>query len=361
MTNVLFVGCKYNYDRTGKVTGRSYSHDYSVWYESLLKFRPDVLEIEVYWYDESLLASGKKAMNRELLDTVGKIKPQFVILAFGSDEITANTLKKIREMVGVTTIYIAGDDGWRFDSNSKLFAPYCDWVLTSYSKTIPKYRAMGCHNVILYAGWPNQSVFYKKDVPKDIDVAFIGTKSENREKIINTLRQAGIEVVVRGNYWKDGVLPQDQMADFISRTKIILGLNGSSYYFGFRPLARLFFRRPGLGSKWPFYIPDMHHFFRNYREWQQKKIVQIKGRIFEIPACGTVQITEYADDLERYYEINKEILLFKDIDDLIAKIKYYLEHEEEREKIARAGFERTMRDHTAQKRLGQMFSKIGII
>ena len=361
MTKILFVGCRHDYDRTGKVTGRGYSHDYTVWYESMLKFRPDILEVVAYWYDEVLLANGRSAMNRDLLEFVDKIRPHFIIFSFGADEIKTTTLKKITEEWNITAIYIAGDDAWRFDSNSKTFAPYCDWILTSDSRTIPKYQAIGCNNVITYAGWPNQSIFYKKNIPKDIDVGFVGTKSETRERIVNYLRTAGISVEVKGKYWKEGELPSGEMADFVSRSKIMLGLNGSSYYLGIRSIVRLFLRRPRLGSRFPFYVPDIHHFFRNYKEWQQKKIVQIKGRIFEIPACGTMQITEYTDDLSLYYEPNKEIVLFRDIGDLIAQIKYYLEHEEEREKIAKAGFKRTMLDHTAEKRLGHIFSKVGII
>ncbi|MFH0891131.1 MAG: glycosyltransferase [Candidatus Liptonbacteria bacterium] len=361
MTRILFVGCKYDYDRTGKITGRGYSHDYTVWYESMRKFRPDAMEVVAYWYDEVLSARGRNVMNKDLLEFIEKTKPQFIIFAFGADEIKKSTLRKIAEKPGLTTIYIAGDDAWRFDSNSKIFAPYCDWVLTSYSKTIPKYRAIGCENVITYAGWANPDIFQRKDIAKDIDVGFVGTKTRARETIVGALRQTGINVAVRGKYWAEGELPKEEMANFISRTKIMLGLNGSSYYFGIRPIARLFLRRPRLGSRNPFYVPDIHHLSRNYREWQQKKIVQIKGRIFEIPACGTAQITEYAEDLDLYYKPGKEIILFDGLADLLDKIRYYLTHHLELEKIAKAGFERTMRDHTSEKRLTDMFSKIGII
>ena len=46
---------------------------------------------------------------------------------------------------------------------------------------------------------------------------------------------------------------------------------------------------------------------------------------------------------------------------MIDKIKYYLEHNEEREAIARAGYERTLREHTYEKRFNEIFKTIGLI
>ena len=43
---------------------------------------------------------------------------------------------------------------------------------------------------------------------------------------------------------------------------------------------------------------------------------------------------------------------------MIDKIKYYLEHNEERESIAQAGYERTIREHTYEKRFNNIFKRI---
>ena len=52
---------------------------------------------------------------------------------------------------------------------------------------------------------------------------------------------------------------------------------------------------------------------------------------------------------------------YRSTDDLIEKIRYYLAHPEERERIARAGYERTMREHTAEKRFGAIFKDMGFV
>ena len=71
-------------------------------------------------------------------------------------------------------------------------------------------------------------------------------------------------------------------------------------------------------------------------------------------------LTGKADDLDRYYEIGKEIVCFDDTKDLIDKIRYYLVHEEERAAIAQAGYERTLREHTYAHRFQAIFKQINL-
>ena len=53
-------------------------------------------------------------------------------------------------------------------------------------------------------------------------------------------------------------------------------------------------------------------------------------------------------------------LLALDPADMVEKAMYYLDHEEEREAVRRAGRERCLRDHTSQKRLHTAFSQMGL-
>jgi len=90
------------------------------------------------------------------------------------------------------------------------------------------------------------------------------------------------------------------------------------------------------------------------------QIDEIKGRNFEIPGCGGFLLTTYANHLEYYYNIGKEIVCFKEINDMKSKIKYYLSNESEREKIAETGYQRTIKEHSYENRFYDILKKIGL-
>ncbi len=76
-------------------------------------------------------------------------------------------------------------------------------------------------------------------------------------------------------------------------------------------------------------------------------------RMFELPANGVMQICDGGPFLESFYDVGTEVASYRNADDLIDKIRYYLAHDAEREAIARAGFQRVMRDHRMGPRLRQ--------
>ena len=91
-----------------------------------------------------------------------------------------------------------------------------------------------------------------------------------------------------------------------------------------------------------------------------QRIQQVRLRDFEVPMSGGFYLAEYFDELENFFEIGKEIVCFRNADELIEKATYYLSHDEERERIRIAGLERSRRDHTWQKRLEVAFKEMGL-
>ena len=83
-------------------------------------------------------------------------------------------------------------------------------------------------------------------------------------------------------------------------------------------------------------------------------------RLFEATGRGAFVIFPYIKGIENYFKLGEEIITFRfgDFEDLKTKIDYYLEHDEEREKIRKAGFERTKKDHTYIKRWEEILNTI---
>jgi spore maturation protein CgeB len=85
---------------------------------------------------------------------------------------------------------------------------------------------------------------------------------------------------------------------------------------------------------------------------------QIKGRNFEVPGCGSLLLTDAVPRLDEYYCIDKEVVCFRSSKELTEKIRYYLSHDDEREAIAAAGYARTLKEHTYERRFIDIFDKM---
>ena len=86
--------------------------------------------------------------------------------------------------------------------------------------------------------------------------------------------------------------------------------------------------------------------------YEQCKIVpnlstsnEINMRIFEATAAGALLITKDMPHIGELFEVGKEIVTYKDFEDLKKKIKYYLKNDSERERIAAAGKRKAFREH----------------
>jgi spore maturation protein CgeB len=87
---------------------------------------------------------------------------------------------------------------------------------------------------------------------------------------------------------------------------------------------------------------------------------QIKGRNFEVPACGGFLLTETAENLDDYFRYGDEIVTYEGLDELIDRIRYYLANAEARERIAAAGHARALAEHTYAHRFDDIFGHAGI-
>lgn len=338
---------------------RGYSFEHVNFYESFTKLDGGRHEIIYFPFDKVMAENGKKEMNLELLRLAEDKNPHLLFMGMISDEVDKDTIRKITKS-GVVTLGWFSNDQWQFDNYSRFYGPCFSWVATNDPNAIPKYRKINYENAIYTACAANTDIFRPVARNKGIDVSFIGSWNKEREKIIRAIRGAGIRIIVRGGGWDDGRVSPEELVEIISKSKISLNLSPPSFYVGFRPLARLFFKRQGFGRSWKQIRPDFWNFIGNLRAWRQKRIPQLKGRVFEIPACGTMLITQAMDELNNYYHAGEEIVAYKDTADLIEKIKYYLVHDKEREAIAQRGYKRTVRDHTYEKRFRDLFAWMGL-
>ena len=83
------------------------------------------------------------------------------------------------------------------------------------------------------------------------------------------------------------------------------------------------------------------------------RIIQsgIPLRAFDIMGAGGFLLTNYQQELPEYFEIGKDLDVYENEEDLLWKINYYLEHEEERVQIAKNGQKKVREFYTWKQRI----------
>lgn len=87
-------------------------------------------------------------------------------------------------------------------------------------------------------------------------------------------------------------------------------------------------------------------------------INDINMRMFEIMSCGCFLLTNYIKDngFNQLFKDRENLAVYKNDKQLIELCQYYLKNDQEREQIARAGFELAVNRHTYFHRVQTMFN-----
>jgi spore maturation protein CgeB len=205
-----------------------------------------------------------------------------------------------------------------------------------------KYLSEGFKNVIYSPFGFNSRIYKKLDLEQIYDVSFVGGYSPYRKWIIDKLKKEGIEVKVVGRGWKaDAWISQDEMVRIFNQTRINLNLSNSISF----DTAFLF------------------HSVRSLRAIKEilllrKSKEQIKGRHYEINACGGFQLSYFVPGLNLAYEIDKEIAVYEDARNIADEVNFFLKEDNLRNEIAENGYRRSLKDHKSQNYLKTVIDRI---
>jgi hypothetical protein len=86
----------------------------------------------------------------------------------------------------------------------------------------------------------------------------------------------------------------------------------------------------------------------------------VNMRVFEALACGSLLVTNDLTEngLGELFRDGEHLVTYRSAEELIEKVAYYLEHEEERERIAAAGRAEVIAKHTYRHRVERMLTQI---
>ena len=80
-------------------------------------------------------------------------------------------------------------------------------------------------------------------------------------------------------------------------------------------------------------------------------------RVLEIMACQGFVLVNYQEDLAKEFEDGKELVMYRSLEEMVEKVQYYLEHEEERKQIAHAGYEKVLREYNYAAKLRKILEQ----
>jgi spore maturation protein CgeB len=365
--NILYVALKHDFGKPE----RGYSFEHCNFYDTLCRLGHNVL-----YFDFMALAKehGREWLNRRLWELVKSDTPDlmFTVLAW-EDQLEKSVVRQISEETDTITVNWFCDDHYRFENYSCDWAPCFNWIITTDESALPKYTRLGCHHVIHKQWGCNHFLYRNLHLPLRYDVTFVGTRFGNRIAFVQALRDAGINVHVWGAGWDSSRLSQDEMIRVFNESRINLNFaeaacpaapaQAAHRGFARRCLSRSLRAVPfgpeirRLGKRWlssPTTASSSHSMGSNGFP------KQIKGRNFEVPGCGGFLLAEAVQHLDKYYDAGKEIGCFAGADDLVDKVRYYLQREDEGRAIAQAGHDRTLNSHTYERRFTEIFEKIGV-
>lgn len=330
--NLLIVAMKHSYGDPNMGLSYEWNHFY-------LGLKQAFSNVRFFDFMTHYHTLGKAGMQQQLCEQVADDMPQVILFVPYTDQFDVDCIESLRKKSKVLCFF--HDDGWR-ETFVKSWAPHVDAFTSSDIDAVKKYHAMGFEHVVSVPFGVNEHLFrLDKAKSRDIDVSFIGAWHPYREWLIRQLEKSGINVKAAGYRWSDGVLATEAMVDIFQRSKISLTLSNSVHY---TPAYLLSSPRAVVNA------------FRS-----KKRGEQIKGRHFEVPACGALQLSFAVKGLEQMFVPDQEIVLYHSVSELKDKVRYYLQKDAERERIALAGYNRVLSDHTYAARFLNVFSQLGWI
>jgi hypothetical protein len=321
---VLFIGTDESQDRSGFIQGLERVSDLTLF------TRAD----GGYGHNDLRAPAIRRAANRDrLLEILGAMAaagtPPDIVLAQTWATLIDPVAFDAARRGGAVVVNLSLDDRHQFRGRREGFGwsgtlgliGHVDLALTAAPECVHWYEAEGCP-ALYFPEASDPDIFRPiPGLPKVHDVSFVGGCYGVRERTVRTLRRAGIRVAAFGSGWEGGRIDNAEMVRLFVQSKVVLGVGTIGHCTDFFAL---------------------------------------KLRDFDAPMSGSAYLTHDNVDLHGLYEVGREIATYRDIDECVDRTRALLADDDARECMARAGRDRALREHTWDRRFGDLFRQLGV-
>lgn len=268
-----------------------------------------------------------------------QFRPDAVLVMNGLHVFPPDHLEQIDAIrqAGIVTAIWFVDDPYVSDTTKRI-APHYDYIFTHERACVSMYRSVGCNRVHHLPLASHFDIFKPMDITEAYrtDICFIGIAFWNRVALFDELAPylQDKKVLIGGKLW-DRTTRYSMLSRFVHEGWIEVP-ETVKYYNGAKIVINLH-RTTEAGM--------------DNLNWDNWPAESINPRTFEIAACGTLQLTDQRQELSEHYEIGSEIEVFQNAQELMQKMDYYLNNENERLRVAAGGYRRTRKQHTFNDRI----------
>jgi len=277
-----------------------------------------------------IIKLARQSIDKKILRTAKKIRPDCIFVTKGQD-IAFDTLDSLRKLSTTVNYYPETMDQYDL---IKSIVPHYTYFVNYDPYVVDLLKKEDFDNVIYipFSADLDKNEKWEKPDEFDYNISFIGTfypkLYAEREDILKEVKDLGL--FVWGNKaWLDtelkdryqGHIKTEDIQTIYKKSKIVINADISTEVEG----------------------------------------TGVNLRPFEVTAAGAMLLNrDDRKDIFNLFKDGEEFISFSGANNVREKAKYYLEHEDERLKIAEAGFNRTRTGHTYSDRIGEILKIINI-
>lgn len=279
---------------------------------------------EIIFYRDFIKKNGVSNLFNTIEEVINTEKISLLLVDISLDGIDPFSIFHLKQKYNVMVVLVALDDEYKFGWISSSLATIADLVLTSDYVSVDRYRQSGvnAHFLPLPVETPKEFSVNKKDFKHDI--SFVGRIAADKGYRVEfkdylDMPEHGFNITWLGD-------SQGQESNYLSRSGMFEVFNKTLINLNFSDVVTYATKDDPLLNR----------------------IRCIKLRPFEIAAAAGFCLSEFSIGLEKCFKDGEEIVFFKNKEELVDKIDYYLSHPDEAKKIAKAGQKKVIKNYSSE-------------
>lgn len=286
--------------------------------------------VHTFWPVEAWVRKG----NRDLAVFLQRFKPDRIIVS-GNIPVSLGVLAFYKSIAAECRSILFWPDTLTNLQQAQInAAPLYDLVASYSSAAMPVFKQMGFRDAVWMPFAGDMEFLGNQTLPElnesfQWDFTFIGGWRPEREKAVKAVLHhfPGIAMQIRGTYW------MQQVSDKELKKRI----NGSIL----------------VGKDFGTFLKSSRI---NLNVIDDTNYPAANMRFFEVPASGGLQLSSSCPEMELIFKHRKHICYFKSEDELLAEVKYILEHPKEAAEIRMASYQLIHDKHSYVHRMEELLN-----